>query len=261
VTNLRVNNFYNQNNKLVNPRYPSINHSISRVRNSMLLKKSAAIGIILLCFYFEANSQDKLVHGVIKDAQTFKPISFVTIVSSSHGSFSNNEGYFTIKVHDGDSIKISHINYDLEIILTIDLEIPLLIFLNQKVHLLNEIVVSGFPSENELREEVLKTRIQPTQFELNAKNNIYDSHLIFLSGYEPDFDFLDNYKMYLKGPQDATFISTNPSKGLLKAFKNISRNKTLFKRRKYPPSYIEPSIFNQLVEQPKSDSIKMIIKK
>lgn len=192
------------------------------------------------------------------DAQTLKPIPFVTVISSNIGSSSNLEGLFSLSTGIGDSIYFSHVNYYQKIIHTENFSIdPIAIYLSPKDVLLDEIIVNGLPTEVKLKKQILQTRIQPGKEEVNATNNIFNSRLLYLSGYEPEMNELDNYRNFIQGPQEVTFFSTNSSRGLLKTFKNMSRNRTHFKR---PYKTRNPPILNELNKFNKIDEVDSLYK-
>jgi len=90
--------------------------------------------------------QNNKVEGVVKDYETFKPISYVNIYSedelknNSTGSISNKNGEFTI-INNKSKIVFSHINYES---FSIESNGSLKeIFLKPKNYVLDEIVISN----------------------------------------------------------------------------------------------------------------------
>ena len=195
------------------------------------MKRSIFI-CILLSNCLLAVAQEKTVYGAIKDSGTLYPIAFVTVLSSQAGTSTNIEGFFSINVSVDDSIQLSHVNYRTKTLLLQDVGDSLVIYLQPKNVLLEEIVIRGLPAEEKLKNEILASRIRLSREETNATINIVNSHLLFLSGYRPALDSYENFQLYIAGPQDATFFSTNPSRGLSQVFKNISWKSTMYKRNK-----------------------------
>jgi len=102
--------------------------------------------LILLCLPMIGFGQNNKVEGVVKDYETFKPISYVNIYSedelknNSTGSISNKNGEFTI-INNKSKIVFSHINYES---FSIESNGSLKeIFLKPKNYVLDEIVISN----------------------------------------------------------------------------------------------------------------------
>ena len=112
------------------------------------------ICILLLLISNLTWSQNNKIQGIIKDSETFQPISYVNIYSenelknNSTGSISNENGEFTI-INNKSKIVFSHINYEP---FSIESDGNLKeILLKPKNYVLDEIVISNEKSKDYLK--------------------------------------------------------------------------------------------------------------
>lgn len=104
------------------------------------------ICILLFLISNFISSQNNKIQGIIKDSETFQPISYVNIYSenelknNSTGSISNENGEFTV-INNKSKIVFSHINYEP---FSIESDANLKeILLQPKKYVLDEIVISN----------------------------------------------------------------------------------------------------------------------
>nr|WKN34716.1 carboxypeptidase-like regulatory domain-containing protein [Tunicatimonas sp. TK19036] len=178
----------------------------------------------------KAQTAKKNIVGIVKDGQTLQPVPYAHAFSSSLGTYTNERGIFSLPADTADMLHISHINYQFHRVPVRDIQHDtLFVFLRPRDKVLDEILVRGLPTEEKFKQQILNTQIEPTAEEVHAKNNIGQTKKLFLSGYVPTMGSEDNYRNYTRGPQGVSFFSTGPSKGLFKAFGNISRSRQLWK--------------------------------
>ncbi|MEQ8471295.1 MAG: hypothetical protein RIC35_08915 [Marinoscillum sp.] len=164
--------------------------------------------------------------GQVIDLQSREPIPFAHIISATLGTTSNLEGKFRMPVNVGDTLLITHVNFEpFRAIVTSD---SMNIFLKPSDVLLNEVIIGLLPSEAQFKQEILESRVEPTKEEKAATETMQMAKTLFLAGYTPEMNSLDNYKDYIKGPQGVSILSSDPSKGIIKSFKNLNRYQSLF---------------------------------
>jgi len=205
-----------------------------------ILKKMIFTVMVGLCIGHNLHSQDLIrsIHGVVTDAQTFKPIPYVYVFTSVDGTVTTFEGLFSIMAQNKDIINFSHIGYNQSAFqLASDLTDSVRVILIPRKRILDEVVIHDYPTLDFLKKQVLEIRVIPTVEEINAENNMVNSKMIYLSGYRPNMNDYDNYRAFMEGPQEVSFFSTNPSKGLLRDLKNFSKKRSALRLR---PAYYSP---------------------
>lgn len=111
--------------------------------------------------------------------------------------------------------------------------------------MLEEVNVFAFSGEEKFKKKILHLQINSTIEEVHAKNNIEYAHKLCLMGVVPGMNSEDNYKYYLNRPQGVSLFSTNPSKGLVKAIKNIKRASEVVKMNQSPGNASFPVHFTR----------------
>lgn len=187
--------------------------------------------LVILCLFVinfcDAQKAEKHLEGTVFSAETGKPISFVTLITSNSGAITNSEGYFSIDLENSDTIVFTHVNYHRIQFYTSTLDDDSIqVFLKPKTIMLHGITISDIPTEEEFKSNVLQFKIVPSTHEVNAKINFEHTNLIFLSGYTPPMNSTDNYKNYLKGPQPFSIFSTDKTKGIVRFINSIKKPKT-----------------------------------
>lgn len=195
-------------------------------------------------------------YGLVKDAETLQPISAVHIFNGKFGNYTDQEGAFTIQTGPQDTIIFSHVSYE-RYFLSAQAMIAdtVFIFLQQKTNMLPGVNVFALPGEEKLRSEILQLQIAPSIEEVYAKNNIGYAHKLYLMEVVPEMNSEDNYKYYFNSHRDVSLFSSNPSKGLVKAIRNVRRPSQGI-RMNQPACYIYFSLYlNKDRAQPSPDSI------
>jgi len=93
---------------------------------------------------------------------------------------------------------------------------------------LPELIIREYLPEEELKNEIINHNVTISIEETNAINNVASSTILYLQGYVPEMNSLDNFKNYIKEPQGVTLFSSDPSKGLIKTIKRLSQQSKTF---------------------------------
>ena len=117
-----------------------------------------------------------------------------------------------------------------------------MIVLSPKITILKEIIVTSLPTETEFRNSVLETVPQLSMEEEIAQENISILNQATKVAMPLPMDSYQSYRDYIKGPQGVVIFSSNRSKGLVRALKNIVHSKP----------YKFPSFLNAKGKYPKS---------
>lgn len=165
--------------------------------------------------------QDKL-YGEIRDSVTNNPIGDVHITVDHSTVVSNAKGEFNLTITDGDSISFSHVSYEpLTIVYKKTFtQSPIKIHLVQDVTLLREVTISPFYTEDEFKAKLLTTepKISKEQ-EIANENSERIKSIVKFAPPSPTLN--EQFYVQMKGPQGIMLFSNDPSKGIIKAFKNI----------------------------------------
>lgn len=182
--------------------------------------------VSVLAITFGVSFGQEMIVGQVFNLQTREPIPFAHIVSAKLGTTTNLDGKFRIPAHAGDTLLITHVNYEpLRVMITSD---SMNIYLRPGDVLLDEIIIGLLPSEDQFKKRLLESRVAPTKEEAAATQTMHLAKILFLSGYTPEMSSYDNYKEYSRDPQGVSIFSSDPSKGLIKSIQNISRYHSLF---------------------------------
>lgn len=199
-------------------------------------------GCILLSIteYFPCDNPEHKIVGTVYDAKTFRPISFVNIFTSTTGTYTNINGHFSLTIKLTDTLHFSHVNYFRYDLPAAQLgQDSAIIFLVEKEIILNEITISGLPSEEIFKGKILETKNQETKEETYAKTNFFNAQKLFRAGYTPSMNSEDNYKIYMEGSKGVSILSSDPSKGLIKALRNISQYNSIINSYQTSPQPIK----------------------
>jgi hypothetical protein len=167
--------------------------------------------------------QNEKFQGTVIDSATAQPIPQVNLWTNHSSTISNADGNFSLVVLDGDTIHFSHVSYH-ELAIKYDSKLPqpsLIISLHQKIRLLDEVKIYFYLSESEFRQKIMETTPVLTREEEIAQIN--SKIITYLARYAPAYPMNahDNYIDYMKGPQGVVILSSKPSKGLIRAIKNV----------------------------------------
>ena len=170
-------------------------------------------------------AEQDVVKGIVKDAQTFEPVSSAHVITDTRGTFTDQNGFFSLRINASDTVLVSHVEYQpFSFTITDD---TVFIFLTSALNLLSEVEVLGLSTEERFKQSVLKLTISPSVEQTNAQSNLQNAKTLFLSGYVPIMSSSDNYRNYTAGPQNVSLFSTGPNKGIAAAIKAIRRNNNL----------------------------------
>lgn len=177
------------------------------------------------------------LRGTVIDSTTSQPIPQVNVWTNHSHTISDAEGNFSLLVWKDDTLHFTHISYyDLAIKVGHDTHLPVVISLQQKTRLLDEVKIYSYLSENAFKQKVMETTPVLSQEEEIAQIN--SKIMSYLAQYAPPcvMNANDNYVEYMKGPQGVVIFSSKPYKGLIRAFKNVLNPSLPSYKRFYPDS-------------------------
>jgi hypothetical protein len=205
---------------------------LARNTFSYALKTALLLLFIVLAVVLRAQNRltrgdSKLVQGIITDGTTGGGIANVHVAASSFTVISDDQGKFSITLSLGDSLRFSHISYlSYCTVFNNDLNHDMLVIaLNPKITFLKEVTVTAL-NETEFRNKILETVPQVSMEEENALENIYVLTQASKFALPLQMDSYQSFREYMKGPQGVVIFSSNGSKGLVRAIKNIALSKT-----------------------------------
>jgi hypothetical protein len=200
------------------------NHQIHDWRVASILLLVFTAGIVGAQNHLELR-QNKIVHGVIIDGATFRGIANAYISTPSLGVISDAEGNFSIALSFGDSLHFSHVSYlPYHTIFNATLSHnKFVIVLSPKITFLKEVIVTPL-TEADFQNKVLETTPQLSMEEEIAKENVQILNRAAKFAMPLQMDSYQSYQDYIKGPQGVVLFSSNGSKGLVKAIKNVIRS-------------------------------------
>jgi len=194
-----------------------------------LLSLAAFLRLLCVLFFISlthrvfSQIETNTLRGTVIDSATNLPIPQVNIWTNHSNTISDAEGNFSLFVPQGDTVHFSHVSYH-GLIMKHDSNIPatlITIALTQKIRLLSEVQVYSYLSETDFRQKIIQTTPVLTREEEIVQIN---SKIInYMYRYAPTFPMNanDNYIEYMKGPQPVVIFSSKPSKGLVRAIKNV----------------------------------------
>ena len=168
-----------------------------------------------------------LFEGKVVGAEMGAPVSGVHVFNlhRDYVAVSKEDGVFNLPVKAGDTLKFTSVGYE-------TLLVPLqqdfqkqgqqLVILQPKVYELEEVVVNPFPSERELKQQILEA-------ELPEEENKVDLALDQVEYHSPQ-DPNEGPKMAISGPISGL---VNAFSGKAKARRKLQENKVEDKRRAY----------------------------
>lgn len=173
-----------------------------------------------------ATHRIKVVNGIIVDGTTSQSVPNAYISTSRFGAVSDNNGNFSIALSYGDSLHFSHVSYlASQAIFNKELDHDKwVIVLRPKITFLKEITVTGLPTETEFRNQVLETTPEQSVEEEIAQDNVRILGQAAKFAMPLPMDSYESYRDYIKGPQGVVIFSSNGSKGLVRAIKNVIRS-------------------------------------
>jgi hypothetical protein len=178
--------------------------------------------LLLLSSSVPVRSQ-ALLQGTVIDSASSLPIPEVNVWTTYTNTISDADGNFSLVVSPGDSLHFSHISYH-DGVLPVDNkhhDTQIKVFLRQKIRLLREVKIYSYLSESAFKQKIMETTpVLSREEEIALINSSIISYLARNAPASP-MDAYDNYVDYMKGPQGVVIFSSNPSKGLIRAFKNI----------------------------------------
>ena len=167
-----------------------------------------------------------LISGVIWDAETFQPIPYANVYTGKLSAFSNISGEYTILIYPGDSLKVSHVGYEGQKILVSSSNQFHFFWLKPYINELNEVIILPLPTEGEMKQFMLDAKpvsSPEVYISQDGRSNLQNIRTMYLKGYRPAMNSLDNYLNYMKGPQGVSIFSTSPSRGISGVIRNIKR--------------------------------------
>ncbi len=99
--------------------------------------------LLLLSNQLVAQSEERVVWGIIKDQQTLQPVPAVHVVVAQRGTFTDRNGSFAIEVMPTDTIAFSHVNYQPVQVVAPATADTLFLLLTSRDLLLHEVIVRG----------------------------------------------------------------------------------------------------------------------
>jgi hypothetical protein len=182
--------------------------------------------------------------GTIVDSATGKPISGVHVLSHNRQSISDSEGRFEIEVKAGDKITFTHVGYD-PLTMAVEPEMPARVELVWAETEMDEYTLHSMPSEEQLKQQILKTPYIPTQLESSLNSNLGYMKNIYRLGNHHNQNSIDQViQKFRSGNGEATFLSSNPSMGIIGLIRSLQRKGAIPKEN--PGSYHYPLDFKKL---------------
>jgi CarboxypepD_reg-like domain len=194
----------------------------------MIRCRTILILIVILGFSLGHNLQGqqlkKVISGIVTDRQTSKPIPYVYVLSSIDGTVTNDRGKFSVGVKSRDAIHFSHVGYNKHYIRLVGIaDDTVNVNLAPRERMLDEVTINSFYTIDVFKNQLLNHQLILTTEEVNAKNNLDNIKVQYLSGYRPAMNAYENYRAFIAGPQPVTFFTTGPSGGLFRAIKSLSK--------------------------------------
>jgi len=129
--------------------------------------KLIAIFILILQVYssLAQNTEYKTINGTILNDK-FKAISLVNIfsVKTGNGTLSANDGSFSIRIKQTDTLKLSAIGYKTKYIAANSLvKEKNYIVLDQQIYLLSDVPVLGYGNWLEFKQEFMNKKLKPME--------------------------------------------------------------------------------------------------
>ncbi|WP_186757300.1 carboxypeptidase-like regulatory domain-containing protein [Echinicola salinicaeni] len=186
---------------------------------------------ILLLFFLinplslQAQEAEVMVSGKVVDAKTGQGIPVVRISSSLARVSSNEQGEFSIKAKVGDKLSFVHLSYETAHFNVKTNDEKLEIVLSERVLELREFEVSDFPSEQAFKEAIMNSNLDHAKERNMLENNLQTVMKIKDLGYQHDFSSYNTLLKNVNTNGGVTLFSSNPSLGLLGAFKKLINGK------------------------------------
>lgn len=167
----------------------------------------------------------RMMRGVITDGTTSRGIPNVYVRATSFGVISDAEGNFSMALSLGDSLHFSHLSYlPYSIVFHTDLNHnKFVIVLSPKITFLKEVTITPL-TEDEFQRKILETTPQLSREEEIAQENVQILNHATKFAMPLQMDSYQSYRDYMKGPQGVVLFSSNGSKGLVRAIKNVVRS-------------------------------------
>ena len=180
-----------------------------------------------------ANQQIKIT-GSVNDARTGLPISFahIYIPQKNVGTASNMQGEFRFELLPFDSISISAIGYDAQVVYltdsVFDKKIALNIKLIPKVYDLTEVRIRPFPTYQELKREILDYEMTDEEIRMAELRKAFQRNLAMLSKGSSRLDGMDDAGgIRIGGPISALYnLFSKHAKNQRKYLKLVKADKT-----------------------------------
>ena len=189
-----------------------------------LSKSTIVVSMLLMVTAIYAQSPRTTLRGRIVDAQTLTPVDAVHIQTGRAGTYSDEQGWFTLAVTPADTLTFSHVGYRSYATAASSSPDTLRVFLVANEVLLKEVVVQDLLTEARFKREVLHTRLSPSKEATHAQRNVANAQKLYLSGYVPSMSSRDNYDRYIQGPQEVKLFSSGPSGGIVRAIRQLARS-------------------------------------
>jgi hypothetical protein len=180
-----------------------------------------------------ANQQIK-IKGLVNDARTGLPISFahIYIPQRNVGTASNMQGEFRFELLPFDSISISAIGYDAQVVYLTDSifekKIELNIKLIPKVYDLAEVQIRPFPTYQELKRKILDYEMTDEEIQMAELQKAFQKNMAMLAKGSSRLDGMDDAGgIRIGGPITAIYnLFSKHAKNQKKYYKLIKADKT-----------------------------------
>ncbi|UCS94516.1 hypothetical protein KZP23_05695 [Echinicola marina] len=189
------------------------------------------IRTILLLLFFIAKplllqaQETVVIEGKVIDAKTGQGIPVVRISSSLERVSSDETGNFVIKANVGDQLSFVHLTFETVYYPVSGDDVGLEISLTERILELREFEVTDFPSEQAFKEAMMNTTIDYASKRKIMGNNLQTIMKIKDLGYQYDFSSYNTLLNNVNTGGGITLFSSNPSHGLLGAFKKLINGK------------------------------------
>ncbi|WP_158857676.1 carboxypeptidase-like regulatory domain-containing protein [Lunatibacter salilacus] len=200
--------------------------------------------LVLLFIYRSSNAQEDTFtySGRLLDATTLQPINGAHLLGPQQQTTSGTEGYFEIPVKPHTKIKISHVGYESKVLDVGASKTPLQTITLFPVTVdLDVVTVRTLPEEAEFKQLILQAEMPFSLVEANLKQNMSLIGRIKHLGYFYDMNSYDMFLGNVKDGGTVSFLSNNPSLGILGLIRRLRQDKTVPSRT--PQSNHTPSLW------------------
>jgi len=200
--------------------------------------------LVLLFIYRSSHAQEEtfIFSGRLLDATTLQPITEAHLLGPQQQTTSDSKGYFQVRIKPHTKLTISHVGYESKVfdVGTSSGSIQHITLFPVTVEL-DAVTVGPLPDEAEFKQLILQAEVPVSQEEANLKQNMAYIRSIQHLGYFNDMNSYDMFLGRIKDGGTVSFLSNNPSLGILAMIRRLRQDKTVPGRT--PQSQHTPSLY------------------